>query len=337
MTIQENVSLKHLNTFGVEANARWFIDINTQEDLSELFADNQLKNYPRLIMGGGSNILFTQDFHGLVVHINIQGIINTSLNNDIYVKAGGGVVWNDLVNYCVDNEFAGIENLSLIPGSVGASPVQNIGAYGVELEDIFHSCKAFEISSGTVRTFTKQECRFSYRDSVFKSDYKELYIITEVTFRLSKTFKPNVSYGAILQELDNRKISKPTIKEISTVVSHIRVSKLPDPKTIGNAGSFFKNPIIPVGKFVQLQSNFPDIVHYPAPNDSIKLAAGWLIEKCGWKGKVIGNTGTWKNQALVLVNHGEATGYEIYNFSELIIQSVESMFNLTLEREVNIF
>ena len=337
MTIQENVSLKHLNTFGVEANARWFIDIKTQEDLGELFADNQLKNYPRLIMGGGSNILFTQDFHGLVVHINIQGISNTILNNDVYVKAGGGVVWNDLVNYCVDKEFAGIENLSLIPGSVGASPVQNIGAYGVELEDIFHSCKAFEISSGRVRTFTKQDCRFSYRDSVFKSDYKELYIITEVTFRLSKTFKPSVSYGAILQELDNRKISKPTIQEISTVVSHIRVSKLPDPKTIGNAGSFFKNPIIPVGKFVQLQSNFPDIVHYPVPNDSIKLAAGWMIEKCGWKGKVIGNTGTWKNQALVLVNHGEATGYEIYNFSELIIQSVKSRFNLTLEREVNIF
>jgi UDP-N-acetylmuramate dehydrogenase len=337
MTIQENVSLKHLNTFGVEANARWFIDIKTEEDLSEVFADERLKNYPRLIMGGGSNMLFTQDFHGLVVHVNIHGISNTSLDNDIYVKAGGGEAWNDLVNYCVDNEFAGIENLSLIPGSVGASPVQNIGAYGVELEDIFHSCKAFEISNGKFRTFTKQDCRFSYRDSIFKSDYKELYIITEVTFRLSKTFKPNVSYGAILQELDNRKISKPTIKEISTVVSHIRVSKLPDPKTIGNAGSFFKNPLIPVGKFVQLQSNFPDIIHYPAPNDFIKLAAGWMIEKCGWKGKVIGNTGTWKNQALVLVNHGEATGYEIFNLSELIIESVKSRFNVKLEREVNIF
>ena len=337
MTIQENVSLKHLNTFGVEANARWFIDIKTEEDLSELFADKRLKNYPRLIMGGGSNMLFTKDFPGLVVHVNIHGISNTILDNDVYVKAGGGEDWNDLVNYCVDNDFAGIENLSLIPGSVGASPVQNIGAYGVELQDIFHSCRAFEISSGTIRTFTKQDCRFSYRDSVFKSDYKELYIITEVTFRLSKTFKPNVSYGAILQELDNRKISKLTIKEISSVVSHIRVSKLPDPKTIGNAGSFFKNPIIPVGKFVQLQSNFPDIVHYPAADGFIKLAAGWMIEKCGWKGKIIGNTGTWKNQALVLVNHGEATGDEIFNFSELIIESVKSRFNLTLEREVNIF
>lgn len=337
MIIQENVSLKHLNTFGVEAKARWFTNIKSEENISELFADERVKNYPRLIMGGGSNMLFTKDFAGLVVHVNIQGISNTSLNNDVYVKAGGGEVWNDLVNYCVDNEFAGIENLSLIPGSVGASPVQNIGAYGVELQDIFHSCRAFEISSGRVRIFSKEDCRFSYRDSVFKSECKESYIITEVTLKLSKTFIPKISYGAILQELDKRKISKPTIKEISSVVSHIRVSKLPDPKTIGNAGSFFKNPIIPVAKFVQLQSNFPDIVHYPAAEGFIKLAAGWMIEKCGWKGKVIGNTGTWKNQALVLVNHGEATGDEIFNFSELIIESVKSSFDLTLEREVNIF
>ncbi len=202
--------------------------------------------------------------------------------------------------------------------------------------DIFHSCRAFEISSGRIKTFTKEECKFSYRDSVFKSDYKGLFIITEVTFKLSKTFSPNVTYGAIQQELDNRNISKPTIKDISSVVSHIRVSKLPDPKTIGNAGSFFKNPIIPVGKFIQLQSNFPDIVHYPATTGFIKLAAGWMIEQCGWKGKVLGNTGTWKNQALVLVNHGEASGNEIFNFSQLIIDSIKDRFDVTLEREVNI-
>ncbi len=336
MTIQENVSLKALNTFGVSAKARLFIDINSEDDLKELFADEQLKSMRHLVLGGGSNMLFTNDYDGLVIHMNIHGVSYRTEGNDVYVTAGGGEVWNDLVNYAVDNEFAGIENLSLIPGSVGASPVQNIGAYGVELMDIFHSCRAFEISSGNMKIFAREECDFSYRDSVFKSAYKGLYIITEVTFKLSKAFFPNVSYGAIQQELDNRKIAKPTIKDISSVVSYIRVSKLPDPKTIGNAGSFFKNPIIPVGKFIQLQSNFPDIVHYPSTAGFIKLAAGWMIEQCGWKGKVSGNTGTWKNQALVLVNHGNATGNEIFNFSGEIIKSVEARFDITLEREVNI-
>lgn len=336
MTIKENVSLKELNTFGVLAKARYFTDINSEGDLSELFADEKLRHVPKLILGGGSNMLFTRDFDGLVIHMNIQGIRNRVEGDEVYVTAGGGEVWNDLVNYAVDNEFSGMENMSLIPGSVGASPVQNIGAYGVELMDIFHSCRAFEISSGTIRTFTKEECKFSYRDSVFKSAYKGHYIITEVTFKLSKTFSPNVSYGAIQQELEKRNILNPKIKDISSVVSHIRVSKLPDPKTIGNAGSFFKNPVIPVGKFVQLQSNFPDIVYYPASEGFIKLAAGWLIEQCGWKGKVSGNTGTWKNQALVIVNIGEATGTEIYKFSEVIILSVKNRFDITLEREVNI-
>lgn len=336
MTIKENISLKNLNTFGVMAKARYFAEINKEQDLSELFADENLRQLPKLVLGGGSNMLFTQDFEGLVIRMNILGIRNRIEGDEVYVTAGGGEVWNDLVNYAVDNEFAGMENLSLIPGSVGASPVQNIGAYGVELMDIFHSCRAFEISSGKVRTFSKEECNFSYRDSIFKSKYRGLYIITEVTFKLSKTFSPNVSYGAIQQELDKRNIINPTIKDISSVVGHIRVSKLPDPKTIGNAGSFFKNPIIPVGKFVQLQSNFPDIVYYPASDGFIKLAAGWLIEQCGWKGKVSGNTGTWKNQALVIVNIGEATGTEIYNFSELIILSVKNRFDVSLEREVNI-
>ncbi len=336
MAIAENVSLKNLNTFGVDAGARWFTEINTEEDLKGLFADDHLKSLPRLILGGGSNMLFTGDFEGLVIHITIHGVQNRIEGDDVYVSAGGGEVWNDLVNYCVQHGFAGMENLSLIPGSVGASPVQNIGAYGVELMDIFHSCRAFEIASGEIVTFSREQCNFSYRDSVFKSDYKGLYIITEVTFKLSRIFTPNLSYGAIQQELDKRDIIKPTIKDVSDVVSHIRVSKLPDPKTIGNAGSFFKNPIIPVGKFIQLQSNFPDIVHYPVEEGFVKLAAGWMIEQCGWKGKVSGNTGTWKNQALVLVNHGKATGNEIFNFSELIIQSVSEKFDLTLEREVNI-
>ena len=336
MQVLENISLKALNTFGVEANAAWFVDIENENDLKLLFSNEHWKNCPRLVLGGGSNMLFTSDFDGLVIHLKIQGLKAEVEGDDIFVTAGAGVVWNDLVNYCVNNEFAGIENLSLIPGSVGASPVQNIGAYGVELQDVFYSCRAFEISSGEIKVFNKQDCGFSYRDSVFKSACKGLFIITEVTFKLSGIFKPNVSYGAITEELRKRGIDQPNIKELSQVISHIRVSKLPDPATIGNAGSFFKNPVIPVEKFIQLQSHFSDIVHFPAGEGFVKISAGWLIEHCGWKGKVVGNTGTWKNQALVLVNHGNATGNEIFSFSSMIVQSVTSRFGIQLEREVNI-
>jgi len=336
MQVLENISLKALNTFGVEANAAWFVDIEKENDLKVLFSDNRWKSFSRLVLGGGSNMLFTSDFDGLVIHLKIQGLKAKVEGDDIFVTAGAGVVWNDLVNYCVNNEFAGIENLSLIPGSVGASPVQNIGAYGVELQDVFYSCRAFEISSGEIKVFNKQDCGFSYRDSIFKSACKGLFIITEVTFKLSGIFKPNVSYGAITEELLKRGISQPNIKELSQVISHIRVSKLPDPATIGNAGSFFKNPVIPVEKFIQLQSHFSDIVHFPAGEGFVKISAGWLIEHCGWKGKVVGNTGTWKNQALVLVNHGNATGNEIFSFSSMIVQSVTSKFGILLEREVNI-
>lgn len=325
-----------LNTFGVEANARWYIDINREADLQELFADKQWSDHSSLVLGGGSNMLFTGNFAGLVIHMNIRGVKHVIKDDYVYVTAGGGEVWNDLVNYGVDRQFAGMENLSLIPGSVGASPIQNIGAYGVELQDIFHSCRAFEISTGSIRTFNKQDCQFSYRDSIFKSTFKGKYIITEVTFKLSKIFTPNVTYDAIRQELDKRNIFHPTIIDISKVVSHIRVSKLPDPATIGNAGSFFKNPIIKVDKFIQLQSNFPDIVYFPAVDGYVKLSAGWLIEQCGWKGKIVGNTGTWRNQALVIVNHGKATGNEIFKFSDTIIDTVKIRFGVNLEREVNV-
>ena len=336
MQVIENFPLKNLNTFGVAANAAWYVDIRDEDDLQALFAQDRWKDYPRLVLGGGSNMLFTADFSGLIVHVKIQGIRYEVKGDDVFVTAGGGVIWNDLVNFCVDNGFAGIENLSLIPGSVGAAPVQNIGAYGVELQDIFHSCRAFEIASGKIRVFDKEDCGFSYRDSVFKSALKGLYIITEVSFKLSKIFKPELTYGAISDELQKRGISNPGIKDLSTVVSHIRVSKLPDPATIGNAGSFFKNPIIPEAQFLKLKSDFPELVHFPATKGHIKISAGWLIEHCGWKGKVVGNTGTWKNQALVLVNHGNATGKEIFKFSEAIIESVHAKFGILLEREVNI-
>jgi UDP-N-acetylmuramate dehydrogenase len=336
LQIQQNVSLKNFNTFGVEANASFFAEINHEDELVELFMDPQWQQTQRLVIGGGSNLLLINDFDGLVIRMNIRGIEHRINHNQVYIEAGAGEVWNDLVNFCVMRNYAGLENLSLIPGSVGASPIQNIGAYGVELKDVFHSCKAFEISTGQFKTFSKQDCKFDYRESVFKSELKGQYIIVSVKFELSLIPNVNLRYGAIEQELQNRGIITPTIKDVSQVVSHIRVAKLPDPSTIGNAGSFFKNPVITVTEFEPIQNKFPEIVNYPAADGFIKLAAGWLIEQCGWKGKVVGNTGTWKNQALVLVNHGGATGEEVYNFSSQIIDSVYTKFGVSLQREVNI-
>ncbi len=334
--ILESVSLKGLNTFGVEASARWFTEVNSEEDLFELFSDDQWKQAKRLIIGGGSNILFTQDFDGLVVRINIKGIRHEVKGTEVFVTAGAGEVWKDFVLYCVNNGFAGVENLSLIPGTVGASPVQNIGAYGVELKDVFYSCDVFNIESEKKQIFFKDDCGFGYRDSIFKKELKGKVIISSVCFKLSALPSVNTSYGAISHELTKRGIINPGIKEISEVVSEIRINKLPDPSTIGNAGSFFKNPVVTVEEFRQLQSVFPDIVHYCLPNSTIKIAAGWLIEQCGWKGKSIDDAGTWKNQSLVLVNYGNATGSDIYKLSTRIIADVEHRFGIALEREVNI-
>ncbi|MEO6520698.1 MAG: UDP-N-acetylmuramate dehydrogenase [Mucilaginibacter sp.] len=335
LQIHENISLQNFNTFGIDASARYFVEINHEDELVELFMDPQWKGIERLVMGGGSNLLLTQNFDGLVIRMNIRGIEHRINHTDVFIEAGAGEVWNDLVNYAVKWEFAGMENLSLIPGSVGASPIQNIGAYGVELKDVFDSCRAFEIATGTFKAFDKAACQFGYRDSIFKQQKGE-YIIVSVKFHLSLVASINTRYGAIEQELNNRGITNPTIKDISQVVSHIRVSKLPDPSTIGNAGSFFKNPVIPVTEFEPVKTQYPDVVNYPAGDGLIKLAAGWLIEQCGWKGKVVGNTGTWKNQALVLVNHGGATGEEVYGLSSQIIDSVYTKFGVMLEREVNI-
>jgi UDP-N-acetylmuramate dehydrogenase len=336
LQIQQNVSLKNFNTFGVDANASFFAEINHPEELVELFMDPQWQQVPRLVIGGGSNLLLINDFDGLVIRMNIRGIEHRINHNEVFVEAGAGEVWNDLVNFCVQREYAGLENLSLIPGSVGASPIQNIGAYGVELKDVFHSCRAFEIATGDFKVFSKDDCKFGYRESVFKNELKGQYIIVTVKFDLSLIPNVNLRYGAIEQELTARGITEPTIKDVSQVVSHIRVAKLPDPSTIGNAGSFFKNPVITTTEFEPIKNKFPEVVNYPASDGLVKLAAGWLIEQCGWKGKVVGNTGTWKNQALVLVNHGGATGTEVYNFSSQIIDSVYSKFGVTLQREVNI-
>jgi UDP-N-acetylmuramate dehydrogenase len=336
LQIQENVSLKNFNTFGIDTNARYFAEISHEAELEELFADPQWMHVNRLVLGGGSNMLLVKDFDGLVIRMNIRGIEHRISHDDVFVEVGAGEVWNDLVSFCVDRNYAGMENLTLIPGSVGASPIQNIGAYGVELKDVFESCRAFEIATGTFRTFNKADCNFGYRESVFKTELTGQYIIVSVKFHLSLTPKFNLKYGAIEQELANRNITEPTIKDVSKVVSYIRVSKLPDPSTIGNAGSFFKNPVITLNEFELVQQKYPDVVNYPTADGQVKLAAGWLIEQCGWKGKTVGNTGTWKSQALVLVNHGGATGEEVYSLSSQIIDSVYTKFGVTLQREVNI-
>lgn len=333
---QQNTSLKPYNTFGIAVNARYFAEVSTPADLQELLNSELLHTQSLLILGGGSNVLFTKDFEGLALKVSIPGISAVVDEDEVLVTAGAGVVWNDFVNYCVQHGYAGVENLTLIPGTVGASPIQNIGAYGVELKDVFESCIGLELASGTYKSFSHADCRFGYRDSIFKNELKGQYLITEVCFRLSRIAKINTQYGAIQEELAKRGISTPTIADVSAVVAHIRVSKLPDPSTIGNAGSFFKNPVIDQVDFQKIYEKFPEVVHYQVPQDRVKLAAGWLIEQCGFKGKIVGETGTWKNQALVLVNHGQATGQEVYSFSENIINSVEAKFGVRLEREVNI-
>jgi UDP-N-acetylmuramate dehydrogenase len=333
--LQEHTSLKPFNTFGIPVCAHFFAEVFTEADLDHILHDVRIKSKPLLVLGGGSNVLFTKDFEGLVLKISIPGISAEQQGSRVLVSAGAGVVWNDLVMYCVQHGFAGIENLSLIPGTVGASPIQNIGAYGVELKDVFRTCRAYEIATGKIRTFDYEACEFGYRDSIFKNELKGKYIITEVSFDLSTQANVNIQYGAIQSELTNRRITEPTIADISDVVSSIRVSKLPDPSTIGNAGSFFKNPVVDRKKFEAVSAKFPELVYYEVPNNQVKLAAGWLIEQCGFKGKVVGQTGTWKNQALVLVNHGGATGQEVYSFSEDIIQAVRAKFDVILEREVN--
>jgi UDP-N-acetylmuramate dehydrogenase len=334
--IQENISLKPYNTFAIAAHARYFVEIDSETALQEFLIGALPQGNELLVLGGGSNVLFTRDFSGLVLKISIPGITVLQQGEEIIVEAGAGVKWNDFVQYCVQHNFAGVENLSLIPGTVGASPIQNIGAYGVELKDVFYSCTAYEIATGKKREFTYQDCNFGYRDSVFKNELKGRYIISAVSFKLSAQASLNTRYGAIQTELAKRNILEPTIADISKVVSEIRVSKLPDPATIGNAGSFFKNPIIDKSKLTEILKSYPEVVNYPVGNDHFKLAAGWLIESCGFKGVVAGETGTWKNQALVLVNHGGATGQEVYSFSEQIIKVVCQKFGVILEREVNI-
>lgn len=333
--MQHHISLKKHNTFRVEALAKNFIEINQEAVLTSIHKQGFFQK-PYFILGAGSNVLFTKNFDGTIIKLSNKGIQHFIEGSNIYVTAAAGEVWNDLVWYCIDHNFPGVENMALIPGTVGASPVQNIGAYGTELMDIFYTCRAFDTYTGNLKTFSNKECGFSYRDSIFKSKHKNRYIILSVTYKLNINTPLNTSYGVIEKELQSRGISKPTIKDVAEVVSDIRVEKLPDPSTIGNAGSFFKNPIVSSDKMKDLQRAYSDIVYYPFHDHTFKIAAGWLIEYCGWKGKSKGNVSVWKNQALVITNNGNATGEEIFDLSTQIINDVFSQFDIYLEREVNI-
>lgn len=336
MQIQNNVSLRNLNTFGLESEAKYFVEARSVDELITILTDKDWKNSPKFILGGGSNVLFTQNINALVIHPDIRGINKINENEDhIWLYVGAGEVWHDLVLYCVDHDYAGIENLSLIPGTVGAAPMQNIGAYGIEIKDVIETVEAISISNAEIRTFNWEDCRFGYRESIFKKELKDQYIITGVVFKLNKKPVFNIEYGDIRKTLQEMNIKNISIRAISDAVIHIRQTKLPDPAKIGNAGSFFKNPEIDKSQFDVLKSSFPDIPGYPVSHDQIKVPAGWLIEQAGWKGYREGEIGVHERQALVLVNYGGGTGDNIKKLSEKIQNSVDKKFGIRLTAEVN--
>lgn len=331
-----NQSLKDLNTFGFDVRAKQYFLVNSEEELKDVlkkcYADEIL------VLGGGSNVLLLNDLNRTVLHINIKGVevLNQS-NNTVIVKAMAGENWHSFVRYCVDRDFGGLENLSLIPGNVGTAPIQNIGAYGVELQDSFVECEAIHRQTLQTRTFTKEDCRFGYRDSVFKNELKNQYIITSVTFRLSyRLHQLFTSYGSVEDELKDMGIKYPTILDISNAVINIRQRKLPDPRKLGNAGSFFKNPVITKEHFEEIQKEHPEIKYYSVGNKYFKIPAAWLIDQAGFKGYRVGDAGVHKNQALVLVNYGKAKGKEIFELSEKIRQVIKEEYKIELEREVNV-
>ncbi|MBI3888262.1 UDP-N-acetylmuramate dehydrogenase [Candidatus Nomurabacteria bacterium] len=357
MILENNYNLLKLNTFGISVNAKFFVELNSEEDLKELLATPEFKNNKKIFLGGGSNVLFTKDFDGIVILNKVKGIAPTKVGvptgvgkECVYIRAMGGESWHGLVLFAVDKGYWGIENLSLIPGTVGAAPMQNIGAYGAELKDTLFSVETFEIESGEKKIFSCEECELGYRDSVFKNKLKGKYFISAVTLKLSKTPKPNVSYK-ILSDYLEKTNKTTTLKNISDAVAEIRRSKLPDPKIIGNAGSFFKNVFVTKTELEILKKKYPEIPHFEEENMTspptpllakergeiqYKIPAGWLIEQCGWKGRRMGNVGVHDKQALVLVNHGGAKGEEIIELANKIIASVKEKFGLELKPEVNI-
>lgn len=337
MQILSDISLKPYNTFGIEASAKLFTVLHSAAEAQELLQHPLYKSNRRLILGGGSNILLTRNPDALVIKNNLKGITLVSETDDtVLVKCAAGEVWHDFVMHCIRQGYAGLENLSLIPGNTGASPMQNIGAYGVEIKDTCHEVEALDLETGDLVLFSKADCEFGYRESVFKHRHKDRFMILSVTFRLSKKPVFHTAYGAITQELDKMGVSTLSIAAISQAVINIRSSKLPDPKKIGNSGSFFKNPEVPATVHASLLREFPGLVAYPLDNGNYKLAAGWLIEQSGLKGYRSGDAGVHALQALVLVNYGKATGQEIYDLSTKVVDTVEQKFGVRLEREVNI-
>ena len=340
LQIKPDFSLRKLNTFQIDVQAACFCEVTSIDELKEALDYQKKQDLPLLILGSGSNILFTKDFNGLVVKINLKG--TKKVKNDathIYIRVGAGEIWHDFVKFCIANNYAGVENLSLIYGTVGAAPMQNIGAYGVEIKDIFEDLEALNIETGEIRTFNKEECKFGYRESVFKNELKGQYIITSVTFRLgNKTKKPklSVAYGDIQKTLLEMRIPAPTIADVSNAVINIRTSKLPIPAQIGNAGSFFKNPTIKKKAFDKLKKKFENMPSFPVDEDNVKIPAGWLIEQCELKGLRVGEAGVHAKQALVLVNYGKAKGQEIKDLADKVQETVKEKFGITLSMEVNL-
>ena len=334
MNFQSNFQLKEYNTFGISATAKEFVAVSNPTELATVLKSNQ----NIFVLGGGSNMLLTQNIDKLVVHINFKGIeVTKEDENNVWVKAQAGENWHEFVLYCIEHNYGGIENLSLIPGNVGTTPIQNIGAYGVEIKDTFDNCTAMEIASQELKSFDKTSCNFGYRESVFKNELKNQYIITDVTFKLTKkNHNINTSYGAIDVELAKNNISNPTLKQVSDAVIAIRQSKLPNPKELGNSGSFFKNPIITKTDYEKIKQHYPEMPHYVVSETEVKVPAGWLIEQAGFKGKRFGDAGIHKNQALVLVNYGNATGQEILAVAKDIQNTILEKYSIKIEAEVNV-
>lgn len=337
MNIYQDFSLKHHNTFGLDVKAKYFYEIQSENELIEFIKTNKELNYKLLVLGEGSNILFTKDYDGIILRYLEKGIkVIDEIEKEIFIEAKAGEVWDDLVNYCVNNDYYGIENLSLIPGTVGAAPIQNIGAYGVELKDVIEYVEGYFLDSGEKYVLKKVECLFNYRSSIFKNKLKDKFIITAIVLRLSKEKRFNLTYRALKDFFHSSAYENLTLRDVRDAVITVRKSKLPDPIKLGNAGSFFKNPEISYLQLLSLQKKFHDIVFHKVNEDYYKISAGWLIEKCGYKGKRLGNVGTYDKQALVIVNYGGATGEEIKNFADIIKDVVFNTFGIQLEYEVNI-
>jgi len=337
MIIKEYISLKEFNTFHLDVKTKIFIEIFSEDELREILNQEPYCTLPKIMLGGGSNILFTEDFEGSVIKNSIPGIkIKDENEREVYIEAGSGLKWNDLVNYCVEKNYGGIENLSLIPGTVGAAPIQNIGAYGQELKDVFYSLKGVALEDLSLKTYSSNECNFGYRDSIFKGRLKGKFYITSVTIKLQKTPMINLDYSALKDELKKMNLKAITIQDVSEVISNIRRAKLPNPEILGNAGSFFKNPEVTEADYLKLNKEFSELSGYKIANGNYKISAAWLIDSCGWKGKSLGNAGVHSKQPLVLVNLNNASGSEILELSSQIKKSVFEKFGVTLYEEVNI-